>query len=773
MFNELAAQNLAYETTPTSVTCYGLSDGQLLVHVTVYSGGDLTYTLTGPTTANATGSNTQMTFTDLLPGLYTIAVTDINTTDVLQKNIEISSPKGADFTYSAAAYCKTSSNPIPQLAGTPYPGAQKGTFSSTTGLVINSTTGEVNLASSAAGTYLVKNIVTGLNGCPDVTGTATITVTALPVASFTYAQTVCKTTAVNPRPMFTNSGRAGTFSRIAFGDTAKLYFVDVQTGEIDLSRSSAGSFAILNQIAAQGGCPAVSAFSDVDIRLEKLLSPDSITGPDTLSTGQIGVYGAYYKQASSIDMYAMYTYTATNGASVNDINHQIYWNTPGQQIVTVQAKNSCGIGTTQSKTVIVKPAVFTVDLDADNSSGLTGSDFKATYTENGSVTSRTIVDTDRNVLSPGGSFVSATIVIENPVAGDVLSVPFTVSNTITTTITNTPGISEVTFSNTAGVNDYRLALGCVTFMNTTDNPTNVTRKISVTFTDGTTTQTAYVYIYVIPVNDAPIVQSDHIIVAENTTWSDSLNVLLVNDRDPDKDTLIISSISKNGTYGVFTINNKTFSYTPDTDFTGNDVVIVTVCDPSTVCKSDTVFISVPVNHAPVVQNDHVAATKNTILSDSLKTLLINDSDPDNDMLSVSSISKNGTYGVFTVNNKLFSYIPDTDFTGNDTVIVRVCDPSNACKSDTVFIRVDDVAGTVTGIENGNTSHIKLHPNPVSSILYIDHVADKTGVSLYNMSGQLVLSSVITSYGIDVSKLEPGIYFVKIADVDKAIRIVKE
>ncbi len=773
MFHELAAQNLVYETTTTSATCYGLSDGQLLVNVTAYSGGNLTCTLTGPTNANATGSNTQMTFTDLLPGLYTIAVTDINTNDVLEKNIEISSPKGADFTYSAAAYCKTSSDPLPQLAGTPYPGAQNGIFSSTTGLVINSTTGEINLASSTAGTYIVKNTVTGLNGCPDVTGTATITVTALPVASFTYPQTVCKTTAANPRPTFTNSGRAGTFSRIAFGDTTKLTFADVQTGEIDLSRSSAGSFAIVNTIAAQGGCPAVSAFSNVDIRLETLLSPDSIAGPDTLSTGQIGIYTAYYKQASSIDMYAIHTYTATNGASINNINDQIYWNTPGQQTVTIQVTNSCGTGTSRSKTVIVKPAVFTVDLDADNSSGLTGSDFKATYTENGSVTSRTIVDSDRNVLSPSGSFISATIIIENPVAGDKLSVPFTVPNTIATTITNTPGLSEVIFSNTASVNDYRLALGCVTFMNTTDNPTNVTRKISVTLTDGTNTQTAYAYIYVIPVNDPPIVKNDHIVVAENTTWSDSLKTLLMNDSDPDNDTLIVSAVSKNSIYGVFTINNKTYSYTPNTDFTGNDFAIVTVCDPSNACKPDTVFISVPVNNPPVVQNDHITVTKNITWSDSLKTLLMNDSDPDNDVLIVSAVSKNGTYGVFTINNKIYSYIPNTDFTGNDSVIVTVCDPSNACKSDTVFIKVDDVTGTVTGIGNGNVSYIKFHPNPVASILYIDDVADKTEISLYNISGQLIRSSVITSSGIDVSKLESGIYFIKIVDVAQVIRIVKE
>ena len=62
-------------------------------------------------------------------------------------------------------------------------GAGGGLFTSTGGLSINSTTGEIDLSASTPGPYIVTNSITGIPGCADAIDTAGVTVRSLPVVS--------------------------------------------------------------------------------------------------------------------------------------------------------------------------------------------------------------------------------------------------------------------------------------------------------------------------------------------------------------------------------------------------------------------------------------------------------------------------------------------------------------------------------------------------------------------------------------------------------------
>ena len=77
----------------------------------------------------------------------------------------------ASFTYPEIQYCQSDSNPAPVITGTP-----GGTFTSTSGLVINPNTGVINLSSSQPGTYVV-NYETASCGIQE---TFTITIHPLP-----------------------------------------------------------------------------------------------------------------------------------------------------------------------------------------------------------------------------------------------------------------------------------------------------------------------------------------------------------------------------------------------------------------------------------------------------------------------------------------------------------------------------------------------------------------------------------------------------------------
>ena len=142
----------------------------------------------------------------------------------------ISADEDGTFTYASAEYCVSGSDPTPTISGT-----TGGTFSSTAGLSINASTGEIDLSASTAGTYTVSYL-TSSNTCA-VTGTFDVTITDDEDGTFTYASTEYCKSGSNPTPTITGT-TGGTFS-----STAGLS-INTSTGEIDLSASTAGSYTI-------------------------------------------------------------------------------------------------------------------------------------------------------------------------------------------------------------------------------------------------------------------------------------------------------------------------------------------------------------------------------------------------------------------------------------------------------------------------------------------------------------------------------------------------
>ena len=76
-----------------------------------------------------------------------VKVFSVNTICTTPLSITITETEDGTFTYASTEYCKSGSNPTPTITGT-----MGGTFSSTAGLSINGSTGEINIAASTAGT---------------------------------------------------------------------------------------------------------------------------------------------------------------------------------------------------------------------------------------------------------------------------------------------------------------------------------------------------------------------------------------------------------------------------------------------------------------------------------------------------------------------------------------------------------------------------------------------------------------------------------------------
>ena len=175
------------------------------------------------------------------------------------------------ITYSASAYCDgIGDTPQPTVAGN----TGAGTFSSTTGLIINSTTGVIDVDASTKGaTYLVTYTDTDSD-----TATANVTLNALDNAAFAYSASSYEPTDADPTPTITGL-TGGTFS-----STSGLVFVDSgtntgsSTGQIDLSATTIASYTITYDTTSSGSsvCPNTSTQS-VEIALAKIANNHSFS----------------------------------------------------------------------------------------------------------------------------------------------------------------------------------------------------------------------------------------------------------------------------------------------------------------------------------------------------------------------------------------------------------------------------------------------------------------------------------------------------------------
>ncbi len=207
------------------------------------------------------------------------------------------------------------------------------------------------------------------------------------------------------------------------------------------------------------------------------------------------------------------------------------------------------------------------------------------------------------------------------------------------------------------------------------------------------------FVTVAPVNDPPSQGNEFMTVNEDDPATTSPNVL-TNNVDPDGTTTSVNSIGTPTGGGTVVDNgNGTFDYTPAPNFNGIDTIPYVVCDNGTPlpaeCVNDTLFVTVnPVNDPPVVDNEFITTPEDTPVSGDLTDA--GDFDPDGTTLDATVTPIDGpNNGSIVINTDgTYTYTPDPNFTGNDTVVVEICDNGTPlpaeCVNDTIFITVTPV-----------------------------------------------------------------------------------
>jgi len=177
------------------------------------------------------------------------------------------------------------------------------------------------------------------------------------------------------------------------------------------------------------------------------------------------------------------------------------------------------------------------------------------------------------------------------------------------------------------------------------------------------------------INEGPDADNDEFTVQQDST-NNPLNIL-ANDSDPEYDNLKIVAVS-NPAHGTVTISGTTVLYTPNPGFYGTDsftyeIEDIFVTEPHPPGPASTAHVSInvmPANEPPVAVDDAYEVGKNS--SDNRFDVLLNDSDPEGDMLTIigTGTPTNGTL-TFTADSIL--YTPNEGYVGEDRFDYTITD----------------------------------------------------------------------------------------------------
>src|SRR5207344_2735301 len=329
------------------------------------------------------------------PGTYTItySFTSGACSNTTIASITINALPTATINYAGSPYCATGTATVTQT------GTAGGVYTAPAGVVINAATGDIDLVASTPGTYTITYSFTS-GGCSNTT-TASITITALPVATITYSGSpYCATGTAT----VTQTGTAGGTYTAPAG-----VVINAATGDIDLVASTPGTYTITYSFTS-GGCSNTTTASITITALPVATiaysgSPYCATGTATVT--QTGTAGG--------------TYTAPAGVVINAATGDIdlVASTPGTYTITYSfTAGACSNTTTASITITVLPTATIA---------YTGSPYCATGTA-------TVTKTG----TAGGTYTAPAGVVINAVTGDI------------DLVASTPGTYTITYSFTSG-----------------------------------------------------------------------------------------------------------------------------------------------------------------------------------------------------------------------------------------------------------------------------------------------------------------------------------
>jgi len=327
--------------------------------------------------------------------------------------------------------------------------------------------------------------------------------------------------------------------------------------------------------------------------------------------------------------------------------------------VDVSDQGATGAGGEQTDSAVVAVTVNAVDdpavvnLDADDSGG-SSPDFAATFNENGAAVD--ISDADATLADvDSANLASLTVTITNFVAGDTLDAD--VSATSIAKDYNA-GAGVLTLSGADSVANYQAVLRTVTYVSSSEDPTDTARTIEFVANDGASDSAAATATVTVNVtNDNPVpAANDALTVNEGATGTITNALLQINDVDNTaaEVTYTITVAPSNGelqldgaalgvsdTFTQDDIDNSLLTYVHDGGETTTDLFTFTVADGAggTIGATDFDITITPLNDDPIVS--------------------VNGVEVDGDGVAVADVTEEGSI-VFEAANSNLIEVADAD-----------------------------------------------------------------------------------------------------------------
>jgi hypothetical protein len=327
----------------------------------------VTYTINGGPnqfiTLNAAGGATITTAALTVPTTYSLVSVSIPGPPVCSQSllgsavISIIPPPIATFSYLTPV-CSNGVNPSPSFLG----GGVAGVFTaSPAGLnFVNTATGEINLATTTAGTYTITNTIAAAGGCPQVTANFTIvintaptlTINPLPISSTLCLGQSTVNLAVTPTSFasYAWSPAAGlsavTGSSVTANPSVATTYTVIGTAANGCTASSTINVNVVSPSNAGTNASITLCSNDAPIDLFSLLGGTPMntgvwTGPSVLNGGSSGNFNP------AVNLPGIYSYTVPGVAPCPNVSATVTVSVNPPQNATISgASNICsGNGT--------------------------------------------------------------------------------------------------------------------------------------------------------------------------------------------------------------------------------------------------------------------------------------------------------------------------------------------------------------------------------------------------------------------------------------------
>ncbi|MFN3752599.1 choice-of-anchor J domain-containing protein [Flavobacterium sp.] len=300
-------------------------------------------------------------FNNVAPGDHTVTVLDLasgclSLPVTVTLTIVPQNPSVTTFSYPTTPVCQNgTTNPVPDTSSPGF--TTGGTFTSTTGLDIDPSTGVINLAGSTAATYVVTYAVVDDPLTCTQAGSSTFTIVInpviTPVTGFTYTTPVCKN-GTDPTPILaTGFTTNGTFSSTAGLD------INPSTGVINLANSTAGTYTvtyIVNPNTSPTVCQILGA-STFEITINPVITPVT-----TFSyTSPVCNTDANLTPITGVGFTSGGVYSSTAGLNINGTTGEITLpSTPGTYTVTYSIgadAPTCRVASSSTAQVVIAAPV--------------------------------------------------------------------------------------------------------------------------------------------------------------------------------------------------------------------------------------------------------------------------------------------------------------------------------------------------------------------------------------------------------------------------------